>query len=39
MILLDKILMGVVLMSAGALCFLVYRWARKDPDLWIAFPD
>jgi len=34
-ILFDKILMGVVLMSAGTLCFLVYRWARKDPDLWI----
>jgi len=35
MMLLDKILMGIVLMAAGALGFLVYRWSRKDPDLWI----
>ena len=35
MILLDKILMGIVLMAAGTLGFLVYGWSRKDPDLWI----
>ena len=35
MILLDKILMGIILLMAGMMIFLMYRLVRKDPDLWL----
>lgn len=35
MILLDKILMGIILLMAGMMVFLMYRLVRRDPDLWL----
>ena len=35
MILLDKILIGIILLMVGVFVLLIYRQVRKDPDLWL----
>lgn len=34
MILLDKVLMGVMLIATGTALFLMYRLVREDPEYW-----